>query len=241
MSRMPSIAGPGESLTPLRSPSPTPPPPWLTRMMHNATVAEPGWFSRFVPPDDGGRESAVLLLFGPDVDGAESLLLIERSHGMRSHPGQVALPGGATDPGDVDVVATALREATEEVHLDPAGVEVLGTLPPLFLPPSGFVVTTVVGWWSTPGPVSVGDPQEVAQVLQAPLTFLTDPAVRHTVTHPSGYRGPAFQLGDDLLLWGFTAGVVTKALELAELDRSWDAARELPLPERFLPRDGGRS
>jgi 8-oxo-dGTP pyrophosphatase MutT (NUDIX family) len=175
----------------------------------------------------------VLLLFGPDPDGAESLLLIERSHGMRSHPGQVALPGGATDPGDADAVQTALREAAEEVNLDASGVEVLGVLPPLYLPPSGFVVTTVVGWWGTPGPVSVGDPNEVAQVLQAPLTFLTDPSVRHTVTHPSGYRGPAFQLGDDLLLWGFTAGVVTKALELAELDRSWDEAREVPLPERF--------
>jgi 8-oxo-dGTP pyrophosphatase MutT (NUDIX family) len=234
MSRMPSLAGPGESLQPLAGPAPTRPPSWLTRMVHNAMTAEPGWFSRFVPPDDGGRESAVLLLFGPDSDGAESLLLIERSHDMRSHPGQVALPGGATEPGDADVSATALREAGEEVNLDPFGVDVLGVLPPLFLPPSGFVVTTVVAWWSSPGPVSVGDPAEVAQVIQAPLDYLTDPAVRHTVTHPSGYRGPAFVLGDDLLLWGFTAGVVTKALELAELDRSWDRARELPLPERFL-------
>ncbi|MEP6648549.1 MAG: CoA pyrophosphatase [Lapillicoccus sp.] len=231
---MPSLAGLGESLHPLASRSPTTPPPWLTRMVRNATAAEPGWFSRFVPPDDGGRESAVLLLFGPDPDGAESLLLIERSHDMRSHPGQVALPGGATEPVDADVAATALREATEEVNLDARGVEVLGTLPPLYLPPSGFVVTTVVGWWSEPSPVSVGDPAEVAQVIQAPLAYLTDPAVRHTVTHPSGYRGPAFALGDDLLLWGFTAGVVTKALELAELDRWWDQARELPLPERFL-------
>ena len=234
MARLPSLAGPGETLDPLATPAPTAPPPWLTRMMRNAGAAEPGSFSRFLPPDDGGRESAVLLLFGPDPDGAESLLLIERSHDMRSHPGQVALPGGATEPGDADAVATALREATEEINLDPSGVDVLGTLPPLFLPPSGFVVTTAVGWWSTPGPVSVGDPNEVAQVLQAPLDFLTDPTVRHTVTHPSGYRGPAFELGDDLLLWGFTAGVVTKALELAELDRSWDHARELPLPERFL-------
>jgi 8-oxo-dGTP pyrophosphatase MutT (NUDIX family) len=209
-------------------------------MMRHAVTAEQGWFSRFLPPDDGGRESAVLLLFGPDGDGAESLLLIERSHDMRSHPGQVALPGGATEPGDADAVATALREAAEEVRLDPSGVEVLGALPPLYLPPSGFVVTTVVGWWRDPSPVSVGDPAEVAQVIQAPLAYLTDPAVRHTVTHPSGYRGPAFVLGDDLLLWGFTAGVVTKALELAELDRSWDESRELPLPERFLPRDGGR-
>jgi 8-oxo-dGTP pyrophosphatase MutT (NUDIX family) len=234
MSRMPSLAGPGQMLRPLASRSPTKPPRWLTQMMRNATTAEPGWFSRFLPPDDGGRESAVLLLFGPDPDGAESLLLIERSHDMRSHPGQVALPGGATDPGDAGATATALREATEEVNLDPAGVEVLGLLPPLYLPPSGFVVTTVVGWWSTPAPISVGNPNEVAQVIQAPLDYLTDPAVRHTVTHPSGYRGPAFDLGDDLLLWGFTAGVVTKALELAELDRSWDRARELPLPERFL-------
>lgn len=234
MARLPSIAGPGESLHPLAAPSPTRAPAWLARMMRNAKAAESGWFSRFLPPDDGGRESAVLLLFGPDPDGAESLLLIERSHDMRSHPGQVALPGGATEPDDTDVAATALREAAEEVNLVAAGVEVLGTLPPLFLPPSGFVVTTVVGWWREPSPVSVGDPAEVAQVIQAPLAYLTDPTIRHTVTHPSGYRGPAFHLGDDLLLWGFTAGVVTKALELAEMDQSWDQGRELPLPERFL-------
>ena len=233
MTATPSLAGPGESLHPHRSAGRTPPPPWLHRLMAEAAKVDAEWFTRFVPPDEGGRESAVLLLFGPDAQGAESLLLIERSHRMRSHPGQVALPGGATDPGDADAVATALREAQEEVRLDPAGAEVLGTLPPLFLPPSGFVVTTVVAWWAEPAPGAVGDPREVAQVIFAPLEFLTDPAVRHTVTHPSGYRGPAFVLGDDLLLWGFTAGVVTKALELAGLERPWDESRLLPLPERF--------
>jgi 8-oxo-dGTP pyrophosphatase MutT (NUDIX family) len=233
MSRMPSLAGPGETLQPRREPDRRPAPRWLGRLMSASAQAEPEAFSRFLPPDEGGRESAVLLLFGPDADGAESLLLIERSHGMRSHPGQVALPGGARDPGDDDAVATALREAQEEVRLDPAGVDVLGTLPALFLPPSGFVVTTVVGWWGSPGPVAVGDPAEVAQVLLVPLAYLTDPAVRHTVTHPSGYRGPAFVLGDDLLLWGFTAGVVTRALQLAGLDRVWDDTRELELPDRF--------
>ena len=203
-------------------------------MLRNAESTDPSWFSRFVPPDDGGRESAVLLLFGPDLDGAESLLLIERSHDMRSHPGQVALPGGATEPGDADAVATALREATEEVNLD-AGRRRGGRRPAAAVPATervrrddrrGLVGHTGAGIGRRPA--------EVAQVLQAPLDFLTDPAVRHTVTHPSGYRGPAFQLGDDLLLWGFTAGVVTKALELADLDRSWDEAREVPLPERFL-------
>ncbi len=233
MSRMPSLAGPGETLTPRGTPGGSVPPDWLKRLMVNARSTDPSWFSRFLPPDDGGRESAVLLLFGPDPDGADSVLLIERAHDMRSHPGQVALPGGAADPGDPDVVATALREAHEEVNLDGAGVEVLGTLPPLFLPPSGFVVTTVVGWWRDPGPVSVGDPREVAQVVLAPLGFLTDPATRHTVTHPSGYRGPAFALGVDLLLWGFTGGIVTKALELAELSQPWDDSRTLPLPDRL--------
>ncbi|WP_411285380.1 NUDIX hydrolase [Lapillicoccus sp.] len=236
--RMPSLAGPGATLTPRATPGGAAHPAWLDTLMTRAATTEASWFSRFVPPDEGGRESAVLLLFGPDPEGAESVLLIERSHDMRSHPGQVALPGGAADAEDADVVATALREAREEVNLDPSGVEVLGSLPPLFLPPSGFVVTTVVGWWREPSPISVGDPAEVAQVVLAPLDYLIDPATRHTVSHPSGYRGPAFRLADDLLLWGFTGGIVTKALELGGLEQPWDASVTEPLPQRFL---GGRS
>lgn len=237
MSRMPSLAGPGESLTPRAAPGYSADgghPAYLDVMMKAAAEVDPSWFSRFLPPDDDAiRESAVLLLFGPDGEGEDGILLTERSHTMRSHAGQISLPGGRADPGDADVTATALREAFEEVNLDPTGVEVLGTLPSLFLPRSDNVVTTVVGWWREPGPVSVGDPAEVATVILAPLDFLTDPARRHTVTHPAGFRGPAIELGPDLLLWGFTAGVVYKALELAGLDRPWDASVLRPLPERF--------
>lgn len=232
MSHMPSLAGPGETLAPqlgsrdLR-------PAWLDRLMAAARSTDAAWFSRVVTPDEGGRESAVLLLFGPDPDGEDAVLLIERAHDMRSHPGQVALPGGGTEARDVDAAGTALREAQEEVLLDPLGVEVLGTLPRLFLPVGGFLVTAVVGWWRDPGPVGLGDPAEVARVILAPLSYLTDPANRFTVSHPSGYRGPAFALGDDLLLWGFTGGIVDKVLELAGLARPWDGDRVQALPDRL--------
>ncbi|MEO3937762.1 CoA pyrophosphatase [Dermatophilaceae bacterium Soc4.6] len=238
MSPTPTLARHGESLRPYAAPPGAPPlahPAYLDTLMAAAAQVDPEFFSRFLPPDDddGLRQSSVLLLFGPDADGVDSVLLTERSHTMRSHPGQISLPGGGADPVDTDVVATALREAYEEVLLDPAGVEVLGTLPALFLPPSGHVVTTVVGWWREPSPVGVGDPGEVATVILAPVSHLTDPAVRHTVVHPSGYSGPAVDLGDDLLLWGFTAGLVTKALTLAGLERPWDRGDTRPLPDRF--------
>lgn len=252
----PRRAGLGETLIPYAPgrPDAASHPAWLDRVIVNA-AGDPERFGGFPPPDGvERRESAVLLLFGPGpgpelapqptaagdpthTGGGESLgsvLLIERAHDMRSHPGQIALPGGGVEAGDADIVATALREAAEEVHLDGSGVEVLGTLPPMFIGPSSSLVTTVVGWWRDPSPVSVGDPAEVAQVIEAPLEFLLDPATRHTVVHPRGYRGPGFVLGDDLLLWGFTGSIVNAALELGGLTRAWDEQRTMPIPERLL-------
>lgn len=215
-------------------------PAWLDTIAERIATIEPEWFSRFLPPEEGGRESAVLILFGPAPAGAadpgEHVLLLERSHDMRSHPAQIAFPGGARDPEDEDLVETALREAQEEVGLDPSGVEVLTVLPSLFLPPSQFVVAPVLGWWASPSPVYVRDAREVHDVLAVPVAHLVDPATRFTVTHPSGFVGPAFDL-DHLLLWGFTAGLLSRVLELAGLTREWDQSVERPLPERYL---GGR-
>src|SRR5450631_3023189 len=194
---------------------------------------DPGFFSRFLPPNTGGRLSAVLILFGPNADGGEDVVLTERSHSMRSHAGQVSFPGGAIDPGDSGPVSAALREAQEEVGLDPAGVQVVAELPALYLPPSNFVVTPIVGWWAAPSPISVVDHLEVARVLRAPLSELTGPARRFTVSHPSGFVGPAFDV-DGLLVWGFTAGLLSTVIELAGLERSWDRGDPRPLPPRLI-------
>ena len=87
-------------------------PDWLRPVADVAASIRPEQLSRFLPPDEGGRESAVLLLFGEGPEGPD-LLLIERASTVSSHAGQPAFPGGAVDDTDADVVAAALREAQE--------------------------------------------------------------------------------------------------------------------------------
>ncbi|GMA86549.1 hypothetical protein GCM10025868_17990 [Angustibacter aerolatus] len=207
---------------------------WLERLRALPGSVRAEDLSSFTPPPEGGRESAVLVLVGQDDDGRPDVLLTERAADMRSHPGQVSFPGGSADPGDGgDPVATALREAHEETGLDPAGVEVLGVLPALFLPPSGFVVTPVLAWWRAPSAVRVVDPAECAAVVRVPVAELVDPANRSRTRHPSGYTGPVFEVRD-LFVWGFTAGLLSQVLSLAGLDRPWDTSRFVPLPEHHV-------
>ena len=198
-------------------------PGWLQPLADALPSVRPEQLSRFLPPDTGGRSSAVLVLFGEGPDGPD-LLLIERAHTMRSHAGQPAFPGGAEDPEDDGPVGAALREAGEEVGLDPASVEVIGTLPALWLAPSGFVVHPVLAWWRAPHPVRVVDEAEVAAVVRVPVAELVDPANRLQVTHPSGWVGPAFRVRG-LLVWGFTAGLLDRLLELGALAVRWDGTR----------------
>ncbi|CAB4962437.1 unannotated protein [freshwater metagenome] len=169
----------------------------------------------------------MLILFG-EGDLGPDLLLIERAHDMRSHAGQPAFPGGAIDPDDDGPVAAALREANEETGLDPSGIEVIAALPALWLPPSNFAVTPVVGWWHTPSPVRAADPREVASVERVSVAELVDPANRVTVRHPSGYMGAGFDVRG-LLVWGFTAGLISRLFALAGWEQPWDRERVVDL------------
>jgi len=206
-------------------------PGWLDPLVQSLDAVQATELSKFTPPADGsGRHSAVLILFAsPDSAAEADVLLIQRSATMRSHAGQVAFPGGATDPQDASATATALREAAEEVGLLPQTVDVLAELPALWLPPSGFVVTPVVAYWRSPHPVGVVDEAEVAGVERVRLADLLNPANRFTVRHPSGYRGPGFAV-NGLFVWGFTAGLLDKLLRLAGWEQPWDAELVRPLP-----------
>jgi 8-oxo-dGTP pyrophosphatase MutT (NUDIX family) len=187
---------------------------------------------RMPQPSATARRSAVLILFGEGPRGPD-VLLIEKSAHLRSHAGQPAFPGGGVDPTDDYPVGTALREAEEEAGIDPAGVRVLATLQELYLPPSDRLVVPVVGWWDDPRDVTVGDPREVARVARVPLADLADPANRFKVRHPSGFTGPAFAVAD-MLVWGFTAGLLEAILEAAELAEPWNERDVRPLPDSAL-------
>jgi 8-oxo-dGTP pyrophosphatase MutT (NUDIX family) len=207
-------------------------PDWLEPLLTRLRDAEAGDFTRLPTPDgEGQRQSAVLVLFGEQPDSGPDILVLQRAATMRNHAGQPAFPGGAVDPTDIDTIACALREAEEEVGLDPATVEVVATLPTLWIPVSNFLVTPVVAWWRSPHPVGPADPAEVARVERLPIRDLIDPANRLRIRHPSGWIGPAFRI-HDMLVWGFTAGVVSTLLELGGWAVEWptDRVEELPTP-----------
>lgn len=207
-------------------------PAWLRPLHEKARTIRSEDLSAFVPPESPPpREGAVLVLFGEGPEGPD-LLLTERAHTMRSQPGQVSFPGGSVDEGETAVQA-ALREAQEETGLDPSGVEVFAVLPRLWLPPRNFAVAPVLAYWHHSSPISVVNPKEVHAVFRVPLEHLLDPEHRFTVRHPLGWTGPGWTIGpdNDVVLWGFTAGVIDSLFDYVGWTRPWDDEEHRRLPD----------
>ena len=161
--------------------------------------------------DTSARPAAVLVLVFPDEEGEARLVLTERADRGGHHSGEVSFPGGRAEPHDADLVATALREAAEEVGLDPvaAGVRVLGTLSVQWIPVSNFTVTPVVAV-AERRPVLVAQPSEVAAILDAPLSaFLPDGELILVEREIRGWdlRYAAYPV-EGLGVWGLTARVL---------------------------------
>ena len=210
------------------------PPDWMLRLAKATEEIDATTFMR-VPraPEDGVRKAAVLMLFGESEEHGPDVLLLRRSDTLGSHPGQVAFPGGAQDETDDGPVGTALREAYEETGVLESGVRPLTTLPELYVPVSGFVVTPVLAYWEQPSPVAPVDLAETAAVARVPVAHLADPANRFRVRHPAGYVGAAFS-APGMLVWGFTAGLINGLIALGGWEQPWDATdvRDLELALR---------
>ena len=202
-----------------------PVPGWLRELADAAGKMEINPLAQ--PPVRGGRASAVLVLFGGGPDDPD-LLFLQRRADLRLNAGQPAFPGGAIDAADDGPVAAALREAAEEVGVDPDGVDVVGTLPELFIPRTGFRVVPVLAWWRQPGAVAPVDPAEVAAVERVAVGELADPATRVMVRGPGGFASPAFRV-KGMLIWGFTAVLVDRLLALGGWERPWDTAKVIDL------------
>jgi 8-oxo-dGTP pyrophosphatase MutT (NUDIX family) len=149
------------------------------------------------------RQAAVLILLRASLRGPE-VVLLQRNNALRDHPGEVGFPGGAREPTDPGPVATALREAWEEVGIDPASVTPLITLPRLLIRASGFDVTAVVADWRRPHPIHPVDQSETQRVIAIALAEL-NPAARWFHYRASGWSGPATLLDAGTRLWGYTA------------------------------------
>jgi 8-oxo-dGTP pyrophosphatase MutT (NUDIX family) len=196
------------------------------------------------------RDAAVLVLFsGPPSDQtggipeSADLLVTVRSSTLRHHAGQAAFPGGAVDPGDSGPVATALREANEETGIDPGRVTPLTVLEKVFIAPSGFQVVPVLAYSEDPGPVRAVDPAETAVVARVPVRAFINPENRLMVYRDARSRRwamPAFRL-NEMLVWGFTAQVISAMLDVAGWAQPWDhtEVRELDEAMALVGGEGG--
>jgi 8-oxo-dGTP pyrophosphatase MutT (NUDIX family) len=185
--------------------------PGLAAQLKMAPSPRLGWDPLKFP--DGARDGAALLLVYPHHDTLHFTLTV-RGTGLRNHTGQVSLPGGRVDEGE-SVEAAALREAEEEIGVDPRAVELLGRLTPLHIPVSGFILHPVVGF-ATMRPAFQRAEWEVARIIEAPVSVLSDARVVKREMRTRSVNGQSIEVDvpfydiEGEKVWGATAMVLAE-------------------------------
>ncbi len=185
--------------------------PGLSAQLRMSPSPRLGWDPLKSP--DGARDGAALLLIYPRA--AEFYVpLTVRGSELRNHTGQVSLPGGSVDEGETFEQA-ALREAQEEIGVDPATVQVVGRLTPLHLPVSGYLLHPIVGIMAAK-PVFHPAEWEVARIIEAPLMRLCDPGIVKREGRSRDHNGDTIEIDvpfydiDGEKVWGATAMVLSE-------------------------------
>jgi 8-oxo-dGTP pyrophosphatase MutT (NUDIX family) len=200
----------------------------LTRLENRLKDPLPGWKSHkqmaslkrlvklqtMVIPSNARVAGVLVLLYchGEEV----SIVFMKRVEDGGVHSGQISFPGGKAELEDKDIIDTALREANEEIGVDPKQVTVIGKLSEIYIPPSNFRVTPVLAYTNST-PLFVSDPNEVAEVIEVPLSMLIDKSSASSqkirIGNTFNMTVPCY-IANGQTIWGATAMMLSELLDL---------------------------
>ena len=170
-------------------------------------------------PNKCYKKAGVLLLLFPYKDKLSTVYIVRTEDGGE-HSGQICLPGGAVENADNDIIETALRETQEEIGTKKESIEILGSLTPLYVPPSNYCVFPVVGFCEVK-PEFIPNPSEVADIIIAPLENLMNPnnlgqeTIKNISTKKHEWIAPYYNIAGEHI-WGATAMITSEFLTAIE-------------------------
>jgi 8-oxo-dGTP pyrophosphatase MutT (NUDIX family) len=188
--------------------------PGISAQLKMSSLARLQKLLRFSSPDDA-KQSSVLILLYP-LEDRIGLVLMLRPEYTGVHSGQISLPGGKHEETDESLIYTALREAQEEIGIDPVKVQIIGQLTEMYIPPSNFMVTPVVGY-QTSRPHFKMDFKEVAKIIEIRLDDLLDEHNRQMkkmkLSKGFSLRVPSYFINGNII-WGATAMILSELKEI---------------------------
>ncbi len=162
-------------------------------------------------------KAAVLCLLYPQASDLHMVFIRRASHHNDKHSAQIAFPGGKVESSDNTIIDTALREANEEIGLDPNQVNIIGEITPLPIPVSRFKVFPVLGY-TDQTPIFIPQLSEVDEILEFPIEMLIDPGKveKHRIKLSSGQwikNVPVYNINGHII-WGATAMILSEVIEI---------------------------